>query len=406
VSENAAGGRISARIAILDVLRGMALLGMILVHFSDRAGAGTGFGAAVQGTIEYLLSSKARAVFAMLFGAGFAIQLTLAARRGRAFTAPFLRRLAGLAVFGVAAEAAFGYDVLIGYAFWALPLLLLWRWPTKALLAAVVFCAMSYDLYDAGLGCYRWATMGANGANAAAEATKEHNEEIREARREAIVSESYSEVRAARIRHMRWFYTQPFSWTPWNELVFFLIGMLALRLGVWQKPLEHRRLIVGFMVGGALAWAAEHLLLPLPWPALPVEQVEQPVRVVFGLVRDSWLAFTLAGAVLLLTASSQRWMSRLSIFEAPGRMALTNYMLQAAVIDVVSSHYGAGLVFPPALVPVAAMVLFLAQVLFSQWWLRRFQFGPAEWVLRCITDGHRRPVRRSQIPGMPHFENV
>jgi len=406
VSEPTAGRHPADRIVILDILRGMALLGMILVHFNGRAAGGAAAGGVIQTSIDYLLDSKAHAIFAMLFGVGFAIQFSRADQRGANFTLPFLRRLAGLAVFGFVAEAAFGYDVLLGYALWALPLLFLRQWSTRALLGVVLLCAMSYDLYYAGLGSYRWAVLGAEGANAAAAESRQHNQAVRAARREAIGIPDYSHVSRARVRHMGWFYRQPFSLTPWNELVFFLIGLLGLRIGVWQQPLAHRRLIIGFMLAGLISWIAENFVLPLPWPALPVADVEQPLRAALGLLRDTWLAFTLAGAVLLLAASSFRWRRRLGIFAAPGRMALTNYMIHVAVIDVVTSPYGVGLVLPPELVPLASIELFLAEMLFSQWWLRRFQMGPAEWVLRCITDARWRPIRREEMLSVASLEGA
>ena len=48
----------------------------------------------------------------------------------------------------------------------------------------------------------------------------------------------------ARLRHMAWFYAQPFSFLPVNTLTLFLIGVIGLRAGLFDRPAEHERLIV------------------------------------------------------------------------------------------------------------------------------------------------------------------
>ena len=85
------------RISSLDVLRGAALFGMVLVHLHDRAVVAYGSTGLVQEAIALFVVGTARTVFGILFGVSFAIQLSRAEQRGAPFTWPFLRRLAGLA---------------------------------------------------------------------------------------------------------------------------------------------------------------------------------------------------------------------------------------------------------------------------------------------------------------------
>ena len=81
----------SDRITALDVLRGLALLGMLLVHFHDHAAEGTGWSEAVGVAIDRLLSEKAFTTFSLLFGAGFAVQLARAEAKGLPFVPMYLR---------------------------------------------------------------------------------------------------------------------------------------------------------------------------------------------------------------------------------------------------------------------------------------------------------------------------
>jgi uncharacterized protein len=80
-------------------------------------------------------------------------------------------------------------------------------------------------------------------------------------------------------------------------------------------------------------------------------------------------------------------------------MALTNYMIQAAVFDVLGSAYGFDLKLRPYVYIVAAPILFAAQASFSGAWLARYRFGPLEWLWRCMTYARLQPlVRDRSVP--------
>jgi len=106
------------------------------------------------------------------------------------------------------------------------------------------------------------------------------------------------------------------------------------------------------------------------------------------------LGFFYASTIVLL-AQREAWKRRLAPMAAVGRMALSNYLLHTLVLQCIFHHYGLGLygkIGPAAGLPVAGLVYALLVVL-SVWWLRRFQFGPAEWVWRTITYGKLQPMR-------------
>src|SRR4051794_9840367 len=78
-----APGTHAERIEVLDVLRGIALCGMIVVHFSERsADSDRGFAHAYQAFVELFFVTRFHAMFAILFGVGFAVQLRRADARG------------------------------------------------------------------------------------------------------------------------------------------------------------------------------------------------------------------------------------------------------------------------------------------------------------------------------------
>jgi uncharacterized membrane protein YeiB len=86
-STESAGDRIQS----LDILRGLALLGMFVVHFHERSAELSGIDELVRTLVWRLVESKSHGTFALLFGAGFAIQLRRAEVRRRPFTALYLR---------------------------------------------------------------------------------------------------------------------------------------------------------------------------------------------------------------------------------------------------------------------------------------------------------------------------
>ena len=143
------------RLHVLDVLRGIALIGMFFVHFSDFSSGGGSADRIYKSIVALLFEERFWTMFAILFGVGFAIQL---------------RRIGTLAVFGFIAEAFFGFNVLLTYALWGLPLLFVRRWSVRKLLVAAVVCAVSMNTYFIGRAAYLVATKGEQGAQAARQA--------------------------------------------------------------------------------------------------------------------------------------------------------------------------------------------------------------------------------------------
>jgi uncharacterized protein len=390
------------RIHALDVLRGFALLGMILVHFHERANgfhdlsgnARSAIEEAISWAIWLLVETKSHGTFAFLFGAGFAIQLRRAETRGASFLSRYLRRLMVLACFGFAAHALFGYNVLLGYAYGGLWLLVVRKWSMRGLLAAALVAAMIPSLFEIGRGCWEWARLGREGAVAASEARMESRGAAWEALEAAEDQPSYGVTLRGRLRNMAWFHRQPFFLLPGQTLCLFLLGVLALRSGILEDPRRRSRWIAAFMAYGMAAWAVGRFVLPLWEVDVAVPGISGPVGRGLGLFEDQWLAFTYIGGLLLLLSYREVWLGRLAPMAWAGRMALTNYLLQIALLDVLFSGYGLDLGIRESMVLPATLALFVSEVALSRVWLGRLRFGPAEWVWRSLTYGRVEPLAR------------
>jgi uncharacterized protein len=372
------------RILVLDVLRGFALLGMVLVHFHDKSTEPGGIDDVIRVLIWRLVESKSHGTFAILFGAGFAILLRRATARGQPIAAFYLRRLGALALFGFVAHACFGFNVLLGYAVWGVPLLFIRSWSTRALIVTAAISSVSVALYHAVYSWWLGLSVGPEGVDAVYQARFALAGSVNGAVDAAEAQGSYLVLLAARLRHMAWFYSQPFSFMPGVTLTLFIIGFLFVRHRVFEEALAHRRLLIGMAAFGVVSWLFANWLL----------QYFFGIPGFFGLIRDQWLTFTYLSAALLILARWPALVPRLSVFGNAGRMALTNYLVQIATIDLLFSGYAVGLgKIRPLIGPVLAVTLFAAQAAYSTAWLARFRFGPAEWLWRSLTYGDRQPMR-------------
>lgn len=386
------------RIVVLDILRGLALVGMFLVHFNyyeaTPLGVEPGRAAAfVERFIGLFIEERFYGIFGMLFGVGFALQLERADARGEPFVGRYLRRLAMLAVFGFIAEGVFGYNVLFGYAMWGVPLLLVRRWPVKALIVLLVLCAAARPIYNVTR-----VAIASTRPDGVAQFTAESRAEMVTFRaavdslRIAEKSGAWKTVVAARIAHMPEFHRQ-WSWLPNGSFTLFLLGLIAFKLGLFTRPEAHRRFIVSLMIAGTAASLLATFVMPFggPLPGNPPTEafvrnaIMASARSGFSLIRPQWLAFTYMGIVLLLVARDRAWLQRLSPLGWAGRMALTNYMMQVVLVEVLFTPHGLGMRVPAWLVFPAAIALFVAQVFTSRWWLSRFRYGPLEWIWRSVT---------------------
>jgi uncharacterized protein len=344
----------SDRIAALDILRGLALFGMILVHFHQRMEIPSkGFEDIVGWFVWMGLETKSWALFALLFGAGFAILMRRMEARRSSVTTCFLRRMAALALFGIAVQILFGFSILLEYAIWGVPLLLIRNWPTRALLMVAVIAAVALPLFSMTSPYSRGP----------------YYEKVEQAEAHG----AYVDAVKARAENMRWQYSQPRALIPTSSFVLFIFGLLAIRHGVFADPKGMRRVIITAMTAGFSSWV-------LTWFVLPRVGLGG-----FGIVSDQWLAFTYAGAIVLLLAYRPQWNRRLAAFGVAGRMALTNYVLQAAIISWISSGYGLSLKIRPYLELPATITVFLVMAALSTLWLKLFPYGPLERIWRAFT---------------------
>jgi uncharacterized protein len=388
----------AARIADVDVIRGVALLGVLLSNLVDAFrvpfpfdGPGgpmpQGLDRGVSIALGLIVRGKAFSLFSILFGVGLTIFLERASASHPHPLRLLARRLVLLFAFGLAHMLLVWHgDILTSYAVGGLLVLGFIRRRAAVLWIAIALSFVAQPLLI-------WCLMhggppgGGEGASshAAADALRVYG------------SGHYLQIVAFRAREMRHVYFGSFfpvisTVRIWGNM---LIGILIWRSGVFRRVAAWRPALRWSAGGGIVLGLAfpiyrqlRFLLSHAP-PARP-----HPGLMLVGQLSGVVLALGYAAALLLLL---QRPRSRdaLMRFAPIGRMAFTNYLMQSIVFSTVFYGYGFALLGKVGIAPAVAIGLgfYVLQGIASAIWLRRFRFGPFEWAWRCLTYGALQPMR-------------
>lgn len=423
------------RIVAIDVVRGFALLGILLVNMAffaapfqvvlldtpwwpdlpDRV---------AEAAIRALAEGKFYVLFSLLFGLGMALQMQRAAEHGRrivgqapqaetavgyarverhdTFAGYYVRRLLVLLAIGLAHALLLWYgDILTAYALLGFLLLAFRRVSDKALLiwAAVIY-TLPIVLFGALTALFALARCIPR-ANAQLDQAFAQQELVSQMAAAAAVKAyaygSWTDIFWQRLADLA---TLSFGYIAIAPVIaaMFLLGLYVGRRRILHEPEAHLPLLRGLAYVGlplGLACNVGFTLLSeftsrveptiLRWTAYAVYSVGAPL---------------LAGgyaASLVLLLRSPRCRPRLLPLAAVGRMALTNYLLQTVICTTLFYSYGFGLFrgLSPIYYAPLALFIYLVQIQFSEWWLSRFRFGPLEWLWRTLTYGRPQPFYRS-----------
>jgi len=383
---NAAPVAASERIEFLDVLRGVALFGILVVNLPflgmsmsetlgwpsiwDGGGANAWAGALVRALAE----NKFMALFSTLFGVGLALQVDRAEARGVDPSSFYPRRLKVLALFGALnGTLIFFGDILLPYAIAGTVLYLLRKKSPRAMLwiaACLLVIGVTLSVIFEGL-------YGAGGGDGMGDDMR--------AADVALAEGSFLEGSAARgMIYMSWLVYSSMIAFNWRIMALFLVGAALLRSG-WvsqdRAPLHRRVMVYGLTIG----LLCEGCSLALHGR----EGLDVALRVVDVLLHQLGglaLSAGYAGAVATWCWSGKMSKLRRGI-ASTGRMALTNYLGQNIVAGLIFCGHGFGLYgeFKRPEIFAMCVAIYAAQVALSSAWMARASGGPFELLWRRLT---------------------
>lgn len=412
------GVEIQGRIVSLDVIRGVAVLGIAAMHvtafampqaayFNPAAFGTRGPADLVAWALSFILiDGKMRGLFTMLFGAGILLVAERADARGDDAGSVHARRMGWLLVFGLLHYFLIWWgDILTLYAAVGMVAFLLRDLDVRALLrwsaglyllhlAIVMLLAASYfdaraDALAPGASAFdvrAWTAM-AGAFSPPADAL---------AADVVLYQSDYWTIVASRLADWSLPLVSLFMFS-FETLAYFLLGMAAYRGGfltaAWN-PVAYRRiatlgLVIGLPASAALAWMIWRSGFDVPTlylGAVALPAVFRPLLVV-----------TYA-ALIILAARRGGWLA--ARFAAAGRMAFSNYLGVSIVMTTIFYGYGFGLFGTVSRIQLwlPLILLWIAMLAWSKPWLDRFAYGPFEWAWRSLAQGRTQPMRRQIRP--------
>lgn len=361
------------RIIYLDVLRGLALCGILLVNMPSFLGERfvTDMGQVdrlLRLFFDLFIQTKFYTLFSALFGAGFILFIDRLRQKKRSLWI-FVRRLTILFAIGLIHLLFWEGDILQTYAFCGFLLLLFVK--TRPLIKLFIGLALQLYTVSLYLSIYLFAQS-------------EGDRSIIEPDGRLADLVAGRDLGGYFIYHATVQLPDALGNTLmlWPEILsLFLIGAYLMeRFSV--RPPTTRLLIIGFLVS---------LILSLP-------ALTQIIRVHQGQVADGLINYFfvwLSGRTLAITyataiALAVRAGLRMEGFRLLGRMALTNYLTHTLVFTVLVFLSGTYGTIPLWQGTLGALILLACQTFFSRWYLRHHHQGPIEALWRKGTYGKQK----------------
>jgi uncharacterized protein len=425
----------SERITIIDSLRGIALLGILMMNIPFFAypviQATNPMIAGELGTINFkvwyfvegFLEGTQRGLFSMLFGCGVIVFTTRLEKRVNGIMPAelFLRRQLWLLVFGLfnAFVLLWSGDILYHYAILGIILFAFRRMkPSYLIIAAIVCLALqtareNRDLYQ------NKNTIAKGEVIAAIDTTKtklndkqkaqleemngfKNNQKLEKKQKKAkeaieAVQGTYAELYDHHSNESVWMETSFMYFNPWDILIFMFLGLAFFKMGLMQgdHPLMTYLVIAvaGLGVGIVLSYLRLEPLIDVKFNFF--DYARDASFTLYEIPR-TFRSVGLFGLIMVLYKTG--WFNWLFALVRPvGQMAFTNYLMQSFICGIIFYGIGFGLYGKLQRYELYYIVVsvWIFQIIVSHVWLRYYRFGPMEWIWRSLTYWKLQPFKKT-----------
>ncbi len=422
------------RIIILDALRGMAILGILLMNIPGFSLAvPSGWDPSVlneAGTINYKLwylvewfpEGTQRAIFSLLYGAGIILFMKRQEEKldGVKPLEYFIRRSLWLMVFGLinAWVLLWWGDILFDYACYGMIMVVFRNLPVKSLLIGAVVCFLlmvardNRDLYLEKKVITRGEQVAAmdttkvkltdkqKGQLEAMNEFKENQTHAKKVERneksKQKVTGSYEDLYEYRTNNYLGALIRYLYMSIWDVLFFMFLGMAFLKTGILTGEASVKyywiMAILGLGLGLLLSY---YRIKPMIQYQFNEFEYMKNVKIETYTVSRALRSLGIFGAVMLLFKSGFfKWF--FALMRPVGQMAFTNYLTQSLICGII--FYGVGFGYYGSLqryeVYLVVGAIWVLQIIWSHVWLRYFRFGPLEWCWRSLTYWKKQPMRK------------
>jgi len=381
------------------MLRGWALFGVLWSNLNDWYGTAkpvTPLDRALSWSQDYLIDSRFYCLLILLFGIGFGIQLERATSGSMDVRNTYYRRSAVLLGIGVIHGCLiWNGDILTIYALVSFALVMFRTATNRQIVIAAVL------LYFVG----QWIVLDLMFLAGLRYAVASGDMEF------LFAHGSWLQIQHARLDYYLLWLGRYGLRVYASILASFLMGLWAVKSGYLRRvieiPASTRRLLIVAAIATAVGYATDAYMGVL-WPVRQTAPGFQPhfpfpdfQLFVLRSAAVNALGWAYMGGavayacVLLLLWQRPAGARLLRPLAATGRMGLTTYLTQSVVCTLLFYRYGLGLFGEVGFVGMLgiSLVLYGCQMAGSTWWLKRFRFGPAEWLWRKLTYGEIPPMR-------------
>ena len=394
------------RIISLDVLRGFAILGILIINIQSFSmvqaaylnptayGDLTGLNQWIWILSHTLADQKFITIFSILFGAGVVLITSRFEAKNKNVASLHYRRTFWLLIIGLIHAYIFWYgDILVVYSLCAF-LLFFFRnvKPYQLLITGLVLISItSLISLFLGLSISFWPPEAVEGNMMSWKPDFEIIERELAAYRGSWLEQMSNRVPAAAMMHTAIFVFYLF----WRVFGVMLIGMALFKWGVLtaerSKQFYKRLMLAGLCSGLPLVVIGVKFNFDRAWSFY--------YSMYLGMQFNYWgslgIALFYIGLVMLICKAINQ-NKIMNAFAATGRMALSNYLLQTVICTTIFYGHGFGLFGQVERVYQVLIVIgiWVFQLNISPWWLTYFKFGPVEWLWRSLTYLKAQPFRR------------
>jgi uncharacterized protein len=381
------------RIKTIDIIRGFALFGIFLVNmpafhspvfmksFYTQGVEYSGVDYWVDVFFSLFVEMKFFTIFSFLFGLGFFIFMSRAEEKSLGVKALYLRRIFALFLFGVIHVIALWFgDILHTYAVAGLFLLFFYKRKIKTILIWAFSLLVVLNLL------FSLSLFMPNEMVIAMEETNAQGFE------ENLVEYVEIYTQAGFLEWVSYRFETEVGFVASNLIpalipvfAMFLFGLAAGKAGVFHQVNNHLRLLKNVRLLTFLISIPLVIMLAL----LKLDILDFGFKQLFAiqlfksLTGTSLCFFYISTLTLMLR--KENWQKILRPLGSAGQMALTNYLMQTIVSVLI--FVGFGFYGKVSLVTgtILCVVIFALQMMFSTFWLKKFRFGPFEWLWRSFT---------------------